>query len=243
MGNKRRTIGFDRTLELDWLDAAAAKVASGASVADVRKYLWEYLDGVVRGDTSNSGRGKTVTVLTHIWSRVPRQAEALRDRAAPLVSEVEPEERVALHWAMVTATYPYFCDVATTVGQLLKLQGDFSVPHITKRLGSRWGQRQLVERTAQHVTRTMTHWGALEATSRMSVFTQGRRWVVGRAGSGVLAEAVLIGTGEGSFPFERLASHPALYPFELSLSVAAMRANSSFAVHREGSAETVVSLR
>ena len=242
MATKRRTIGFDRTLELDWLDATAAKVAAGASPPELREYMWDYLEGVVRGDTWNSGRGKTVTVLTHIWSRVPKGCEGLRDRALQLVDEVEPKERVALHWAMATATYPYFFDIATTVGQLLKLQGEVAVPHVTKRLGTRWGQRQLVERTAQHVTKTMGKWGALNAVGKVSMFTGGNVVSVGASTGLVLVEAVLLGSGSRTLESRRASEHPALFPFSFNLRAAEFRRASQFQLHREGGGEELVGL-
>jgi hypothetical protein len=50
------TIGFDRRIDVEWLDAAAGRIAAGASPADVREFLWSLLDGVVGGDTVHSAR-------------------------------------------------------------------------------------------------------------------------------------------------------------------------------------------
>ena len=47
---QRATIGFDRKIDLTWLDAAAGRLATGESVADVRAFLWSLLDGVVPGE-------------------------------------------------------------------------------------------------------------------------------------------------------------------------------------------------
>ncbi len=82
-------IGFDRKIELDWLDATAAQVAAGAGDREIRDYLWKLLDGEVAGDSFNSARGKTVTVLRHIWSRVPEPVLPLRERALALLPRVE----------------------------------------------------------------------------------------------------------------------------------------------------------
>ena len=104
----RTSIGFDRKVDLAWLDAVASRVAAGATEEEVRSYLWRLLEGTVAGNRFNSARGKTVTVLAHIWSQVPEDAHSLRDRAVRLLPEVPPAHRVALHWAMALATYPFF---------------------------------------------------------------------------------------------------------------------------------------
>src|SRR5699024_8255226 len=62
----RQVVGFDRTLELTWMDATAGFVADGLGTADVRRRLFEYLEGIVPGDTPHTQRGKTITVLTRI---------------------------------------------------------------------------------------------------------------------------------------------------------------------------------
>lgn len=242
MPTNQRTIGFDRTLELGWLDVTAAKVAAGASVADVRRFLWDYLEGVVRGNTSNSGRGKTVTVLVHIWSRVPVRVEGLRQRASALLSSVAPGERLALHWAMANATYPFFHDVATTIGKLLALQGEFLVPHITRRLVGRWGQRQLVERCVQHVTRSMVRWRVLHPTRAQALTADARRVNIRGRAAEVLAEAVLMSSGAENLPYAKIRSHPALFPFDVTMPLDSLRNVSHFTFHRDGDALDLVGL-
>src|SRR5690606_31156816 len=79
--NRRANIGFDRRIDLEWLDAAAAQAAAGAPTDEMHAYLWSLLDGAVSGDKFNSARGKTVTVLNHIWGEVPGPAASLRERA------------------------------------------------------------------------------------------------------------------------------------------------------------------
>src|SRR5680860_372244 len=91
----RTTIGFDRSIDIEWLDAAAARAASGRSPAENRKFLWDFLEDVVPGDTNSSGRGKTLTVLTRIWLAVPEQAEPLREAALRCIALATGEQRVA----------------------------------------------------------------------------------------------------------------------------------------------------
>jgi hypothetical protein len=91
--NGRSTIGFDRKIELEWLDAVAGRAAAGDTPEKIRKFLWEFLDGVVAGDSVHSGRGKTLTVLFRIWVIVPEWAKPLRDLAFGVHSVGDPRAK------------------------------------------------------------------------------------------------------------------------------------------------------
>src|SRR5437016_4379369 len=116
-----KTIGFDRKIEIEWLDAVAGRVAAGDTSDEVRKFLWSFLEGVVAGDSGSSARGKTITVISRIWVMLPEQARALRDAALRCIDSATTGQRVAIHWAMAIGTYPFFCDVAGIVGRILIL--------------------------------------------------------------------------------------------------------------------------
>ena len=103
---RRANIGFDRRIDRSGLSAAAGQAAAGAPASEMRAYLWNLLDGVLSGDKVNSARGKTVTVLNHIWGEVPDGAVALRERASPELACCTTDERLALHWVMMVGTYP-----------------------------------------------------------------------------------------------------------------------------------------
>lgn len=81
--NRRANIGFDRRIDIEWLNAAAAQAATGTGAEDMRERLWRLLDGVVSGNRANSARGKTVTVLkSHLGrsDQLGRAASTTRHR-------------------------------------------------------------------------------------------------------------------------------------------------------------------
>jgi hypothetical protein len=143
----RTTIGFDRSIDIEWLDAAAARVARGEPPEAIRKFLWDFLEDVVPGNTHSSGRGKTLTVLTRTWVVVPQQAEPLRKAALRCIVSATGEQKIAIHWAMVIGTHPFFCDIAANVGKLLTLNGQANRFQIKRRMtevlatGQRWSGR------------------------------------------------------------------------------------------------------
>lgn len=96
---RKETLGFDRKLELAWLDAAAAAAARGDDVATAREQLFAVLDGVVAGNGPHSGRGKTITVLSRIWL-APASSPIGKRALAALDDAASPGERLAIHWAI-----------------------------------------------------------------------------------------------------------------------------------------------
>ncbi len=73
---ERRTIGLDRPLRLEWLDAVAGQLAGGATPKEARDYAWGLLEGVLAGNTPQSARGKTLTVLSRVWLTPPDVAKS-----------------------------------------------------------------------------------------------------------------------------------------------------------------------
>ena len=116
----KQMIGFDRKLDLDWLDATVALCQESLDPGVVAGQLRQKLAYEIAGDEA---RRKTIGVLLRIWVNVPAKVSRLRDEALQLAARVSPEERLWLHWGMSLLAYPFFRDVAAVVGQLGRLQG------------------------------------------------------------------------------------------------------------------------
>lgn len=233
-------IGFDRRVRCEWLDAVAAKQAAAAKIADIRKFGHRLLRGEYPGDDA---RGKTLTVMFHLWVDVPETAVSLRDAAAKLLSEVDPVERVGLHWGLGLATYPFFRDVADASGRLLALQDSVSLAQLQRRLAERWGQRSTTERAAQRIVRSWIDWGVLKETAQRGTYAAGRRLEVGGAFAAWLVEALLVAGDSDSQSVAKARTNPQLFPFELRVTGHELRRAPRLVVHRQGVNEDVVALR
>ena len=235
-------IGFDRTISFEWMDAAVARVLTGEAPDATRKFLWDFLEGVESGTSNNSNRGKTLTVLTRIWVSVPKQAEHLKRAALKCVASTSGEKRIGLHWAMVVGTHPFFFDVATHVGKLNKLHGQASRSQIKRRMTEAWGIARTLERTIQHVLRSMTQWGLLSiGNERGSLISPSQRIEIGDEVGQILLESVLLVHGKG-LPFSHLIDHPALFPFSVQVAVRDLMRNPAFRVQRQGDQSDFVEL-
>ena len=236
-----RIVGFDRKIELRWLDAAAGWVAEGLPSKEVRQRLSRMLEEEVLGEIA---RRKTVTVLAHVWLTVPSHMEDLRDEGVELRRDRRLAERLPIHWGMCTATYPFFRSVASAAGRLMALQDQVSLSQITRRTAKTWGDRSTVTRATQRVVRSLVLWGAMTEARGTGMFAPGTPMEISSDNplGPWLAEASLSGKDRSVSTMRNLAQDPALFPFRLDLSSAALARRSALAVHREGVGGAMVTL-
>ncbi len=238
----RPLIGFDRDIKLEWLDAVATQVSAGRGTREIRASIHKMLGGVLATGKHGTALSKTTTVLLHIWSQVPDNALALRDRIAPAIPDLSPQERLAAHWSMCLATYPFFLDVAANVGRLMSLQGDVSLASLRRRLAERWGDRCLMPQAAQKVVASMVAWDVLRGIKPGQYIHPNGLLPVGQRACTFLVEAILVGSGQKSMPIPDIERHPALFPFRAAASVGLLRTAKQFSVHRQGLDMEIVEL-
>ena len=231
-----RGIGIDRRLDIEWLDAVAGQVAAGASEPEIRSFLFRLLDGVVAGgNRRGTACHKTVGVLSRTWVNVAPASRSLRDRGARLLPTLDVEQRVALHWAMLTAAYPFFRDVATNTGRLLALQGNVALAQLTRRMRESWGDRSTMTRAVQRVVRSMVQWNILLDSDTRGIYLRPAHIVVVNPAPGkLLLEALLLHSEEKSLPVEQALRHPAFFPFHIKLQAHQLRRSDRFDIHRLG---------
>ena len=234
----RSRIGIDRDLRPDWLDTAGSVAAQGLEGEPARRAVFEALEGAIPGADAYSARGKTTTILRRIWLRVPVDARSLQAEAAGLLALVPHEDRVALHWSMIIAAYPFFNDCAAVAGRLTSLNGSFVRVEHTRRMRELWGQRSTVDRASSRALVTMRAMGVLmDAEGRVCEVP--RHHADARL-SAMLLEAVLLSEDRHEAPAEQLSSHPALFPFELESTAVATAGSSRLRMERRGGDTDVV---
>lgn len=245
VGTKRRTIGFDRKIQLNWLDATADWAAQGLSVADIRAKLEQLLEGQVAGSRYRGARDKTTTVLLHVWVKLPNVLIPLRDDGLALLRDQSGRERLPIHWGMCVATYPFFRDVAATTGRLLSLQGTAALSQIVRRMTESWGERTTLIRAVQRVVRSFVEWGVLVEADERGIFSSAPKITVGD-GNGVgpwLLEAGISNCERQARPFRSLVGAASFFPLKLKLSPHDVGSSPRLEVYRQGLDEDLVMLR
>jgi hypothetical protein len=147
-----------------------------------------------------------------------------------------------VHWAMVAGTHPFFFDVATHVGKLLKLHSQANRSQVKRRMTETWGDRSTLERTIQHVLRSMVQWGLLRKGDEPGSLIGPRERVRINGDVGhLLLHSVVLGHG-GGLPHPQLVDHPALFPFQVDVTARDLMRTPIFHVQRQGDQSDFVEL-
>ena len=228
----KQIIGFDRKVELHWLDITVGLCQEGLDPGMIAERLRQVLDREIVGAEAQR---KTIIVLSRIWVNVPAEGCPLRDEALQLVAQVGSEERLWLHWGMSLLTHPFFRDVATTVGQLSRLQGAFSQAQVQRRMIERWGQRTTLQRAVQRLLRTFVDWGVLRDTDvRGRYDTAPRQRTENRALALWLLDCALRANEADQVPLIELGQLSYTFPFDLLPFVSDIRRSERFEIERQG---------
>lgn len=219
MSDRTTQIGYSQRVRLEWLDATADLILAGNDTRAVNESLQELLaDKVsVGGQAVRGNREKIITILMKTWLNVPRGLEALRDDGLDLLRGLDRNDRVAVHWGMSMAAYPFWGSVAAHTGRLLRLQDSAAAAQVQRRMMERYGERATVGRATRRVLRAYIDWGVLNDTPTKGIYIQRRRYTV-RDSKRIawLTEAVLTARTTGSAAAQDLLESPSLFPFRLA---------------------------
>jgi len=240
-----RPIGFDRKIELSWLEMTAQLVAEGFDVADVKARLDILLEGQLSNEGVRSAKSKTITVLMRVWSRIPNNLHAFRHEALALLHNCPRQEEVAVHWGMCSAAYPFFVDLAAATGRLLRLQATVGLDQIKRRLIEIYGERSTLHYALQRVARSLVDWGTLSDTEHRGVYVGAPKidLTPDKLLQSWLIEALLISSGQEMRPFDALAGSLALFPFAMDIMPHDLRSSTRLEIFQQGLNEDYVMLK
>jgi len=234
-------IGFDRRVQLRWLDALVDHLLQETDARQTRRFLHELIAAEHPGQTA---RSKTVSVMMRMWVTVPREQQALRGQALEQVRQGSATDYRWLHWGMSLLAFPVFGATASNVGRLLTVQGDFTLAQIQLRLSEVFGERSTLERASQRVVSSMVEWGLLVRSGRKGEFRGVPHTLEATSPLQLwLLEAVLSAGAAEEVEATRLLCAPELFPFHITVSSADLRSCGRFDVHRQGVDMDIVALR
>ena len=220
MGTRHDTIGVKQVIPLEWIRKTARFMRAGMIAKEIRQELHAALSAtgkqVQSGERSAWTRTFLVNNLMAIWPSPAAELTPFRDRALHTLRD-NPAQEVAIHWAMISAVYPFWFNTARHTGRLLNLQAQATQAQIVSRLKEQYGDRQTVSRYARFVVRSFVDWGVLKDTGATGCYQQAEAIsVVDRDLTSLLLHAALLATPEGKAPLRVLLGNPAFFPFHLS---------------------------
>ena len=230
MNGRETQIGFSQRIRLEWFEQTATLVLAGNDMTIINDSLQDLLQDKVSvgGESVRSNRGKVITILLKTWITVPRELEKLRDEGLEILQGLSRKDKIAVHWGMVLAAYPFWGAVAAHTGRLLRLQGTAAVAHVQRRVKEEYGERETASRAARRVLRSFIDWEVLNETQDKGVYAQGKQYSVEDPRLiAWMVEATLHSRSNESAAAKDLLESPRIFPFRLAHISAEHVASSS----------------
>lgn len=248
MNGRKAQIGFCQRIRLEWFEQTANLVLAGNDKVGINDSLQELLMGKVSigGQAVRGNREKVITILMKTWLTVPRGLEMLRDEGLEILQGLTRKDRIAVHWGMALAAYPFWGAVAAHTGRLLRLQGTVTAAHVQRRVKEQYGERETAARAARRVLRSFIDWGVLNETQDKGVYSQGNQYLIQDLRLiAWLVEASLRARANGFAAIKDLLDSPSIFPFRLAhVSVEHLASHSSrLDILRHGLDDDLVMLR
>ncbi|MEZ4711645.1 MAG: hypothetical protein R3A44_30905 [Caldilineaceae bacterium] len=157
----------------------------------------------------------TVSNLMRIWVTPDTDLLPLRDAALDSIRK-DPADSITAHWAMISAAYPFWFNVARQTGRLLNLQGQITHAQIVQRLKEQYGDRQTVSRNTRFVLRSFIAWDVLKDSATTGCYEKNEPIIIAdHCLALLLLESALQAMPEGKATLPVLLNAPALFPFQL----------------------------
>ena len=219
MNGRKTQIGFSQRIRLEWFEQTTNLILAGNDKTAVNDSLQELLQDKVSvgGQAVRGNREKVITILMKTWLTVPRGLETLREEGLDIFQGLTRKDRIAVHWGMALAAYPFWGTVAAHTGRLLRLQGTAAAAQVQRRVKEQYGERETVSRAARRVLRSFIDWGVLNETQGKGVYAQGNQYSIQDPRLITwLVEASLRGRPNGSAAIKDLLDSPSIFPFRLT---------------------------
>ena len=219
MKRRETQIGFSQRIRLEWFEQTVNLILAGNNRLIISESLRDLLrDKISVGSEScRCNREKVITILLKTWLTVPHELEKLRDDGLEILRGLPRRDRIAVHWGMTQAAYPFWGAVALYAGRLLRLQGTAKASQVQRRVKEQYGERETVSRATQRVLRSFIDWGVLKETREKGVYAQGDQYPVEQPRLiAWLVEASLHARANGSAAITDLLDGPSIFPFRMS---------------------------
>lgn len=219
MGSRQEKIGIKQVIRLEWMDKVVSMLLSGMPEVLIRQELDEYLSTRKQsgglGERGKKTYGMAIGILSS-WFSPDNDLIPFRNDALKLAREIPKDKWLPLHWAVISAAYPFWFNVAKQVGRLLNLQDKITQKQVFNRLKEQYGDRETVARNARYTVRSYVAWGVLKDSGVKGCYAKGDSLLVTDYKEIIiLLESGLLASQEGKNPLNVLLNSPSFFPFTM----------------------------
>lgn len=240
MSNKLPLVGFERYVELDWLDQTARWVIDGKPVKEVHDLIDEYLGSSINGATS---KRKTKNVLSGAWVKSNAINEVFKAQAKQMFTDSTKEEKLAIHYGLFVASYPFFLSLSKILGRLFKLQDEITNAEFYRRVIETVGDRESIKRAAARYLQSLIEWGILEQAGKSAVRPAKKFKIVNSELVTWLYASVLFSGDRDKLSVDDILSDPVWFPFEIPHGSFNLADSKIIEVVHQGVGNTLVALK
>lgn len=219
MSRRHEKLGIKQTIQKSWMDRVLRMMLSGMTEAQIRQDLDQFLSTQMQsggvGERGQKTYGMAISILSS-WFAPDKELIPFRDSALALARGLPETEWLSLHWAVISASYPFWYNVAKQIGRLLNLQDSITQNQIFNRVKELYGDRETVARNARYTVRSFIAWGVLQESGIKGCYKRSAFWTItDKKLAVVMCEAALFAHPDGKLPLEQILHNPAFFPFLL----------------------------
>lgn len=219
MSKRHDKLGIKQTVQMHWMDHVVKMMLAGLNEKEIRAELDEFLATQKQsGGTGDRGKktyGMAISILAS-WFAPDKELIPFRDRALKLIQNENAQNWLAYHWAVISASYPFWFNVAKQTGRLFNLQDQITQAQVFSRLKEQYGDRETVSRNARYAIRSFVAWGVLEDSRFKGCYIKSKPIKIDDPNLTILLyESALHADREGKAVFGLLKNSPAFFPFQL----------------------------
>jgi hypothetical protein len=226
-------IGFNRTIFLRWLDAAADLRAQTDDLLFLRNGLKDVLGQDITGVDAIR---KSIDVIVNIWHKSAEIDDGLHTQALEFLPQITVAERIWLHYGLTLLYYPFFRQTAAILGQFARTGEPITRQAVKGRLSAEIGHLGSLNRSAERVIASLVDWGLLLHQKKENVYIPKIKAIKTdnlKVQNWLLACALLAHPAN-ELPFSDLIRSPELFPFDLSITIDSLRPDPRFSIHKQG---------
>ncbi len=236
-------IGFDRNIRVSWMDTVAVERLASDDVGVIRDRLMVFLETDL---ASREGRLKTARLLAKIWHGTAATSPAIHAEALRLFATAETAgDRIWLHYGLTVLAFPFFRDVASTVGRYTRHGDEITSAIVRQKMFADRGQIAIIEKSAERSLFLMRQLGLLGIGSKPTSYVACPSALTTRSPeleTWLLAALVAAQPG-GQIAADDIFRLPELFGFNLTVGLDAVRRSPLFEVQRQGSSWDLVRAR
>ena len=152
-------LGFKVVLEREWLDLSVNLMLQRKPVKEIRETLQHIISS--SGKRSELTTKFTVQIL-RAWFDPDDDLVIFRDQLLDHIQKMPQEQWAILHWACLTASYPFLLSFSTVFGRLISLQNETTKAQVLARLQDVYGTREAVERSLYYAMGSFINLGLIQ---------------------------------------------------------------------------------